>query len=476
MKKLLTLLLLFPISLTAQEKYFHELKGMEDSTETTHLFFRTFIPSDECCSFWTDHVTHFETSPNTDSVIFESVRRFPILFNDIGEKYVEDYFFLDNDIRKPFWILNRDGSYQNIYSHINGYNESFFYSGHHWGNRISYGKNDTLSFVVKNYESNSSIIILEDDSLPSEQYGYPILVKAIPEEPVCFENYKCFYGASDSVRFFDYNFLEIDPYQPEKIYLTRNDSLFVTPDLGMNINFLNDQFDWNSIGSLSFSQDSTSILATTEQRFRINGELSSFSNYQLLQSLNSGKNWREIYSDTSRIYINYFDSLGSTEFYMGVGKKLFAWNQLADLFSEIYTFDYDITGIYITQLSNPFYVLTKKELLISNSAGSNFVTLKKLPISNEEPELTPVSIKLHQNYPNPFNPTTTISFELDKPEDVTLTIFDALGRTIAVLVDEQRTTGVHEMSFDATNLSSGIYFYRLEAGAFSETKRFTLIK
>jgi hypothetical protein len=65
---------------------------------------------------------------------------------------------------------------------------------------------------------------------------------------------------------------------------------------------------------------------------------------------------------------------------------------------------------------------------------------------------------------------------LDRPAEVTLTIFDALGRVVSVLVDEQRTTGLHEISFDASSLSSGIYFYRLEAGAFSETKRFTLIK
>lgn len=99
------------------------------------------------------------------------------------------------------------------------------------------------------------------------------------------------------------------------------------------------------------------------------------------------------------------------------------------------------------------------------------------PVPNEEEKQEfPSSIKLHQNYPNPFNPSTTISFELDQSAEIKLTVFDALGRTISVLVDEQKTTGFHEVNFDASNLSSGIYFYRLESNGFTETKRFTLIK
>ncbi|MEQ9308498.1 MAG: T9SS type A sorting domain-containing protein [Balneolaceae bacterium] len=138
--------------------------------------------------------------------------------------------------------------------------------------------------------------------------------------------------------------------------------------------------------------------------------------------------------------------------------------------------DSRITGLYKKPNSDILYVLTTVELFEVNTSTVEKVSLKKLPVSNEEHKEIPNSITLHQNYPNPFNPTTTISFELDKSVEVTLTVFDALGRTVAVLVNEQKSTGLHQVGFDASNLSSGIYFYRLEAGAFMEIKRLTIIK
>ena len=138
--------------------------------------------------------------------------------------------------------------------------------------------------------------------------------------------------------------------------------------------------------------------------------------------------------------------------------------------------DYRITGLYKKPNSEILYVLTTDELFEVNTESKEITSLKKLPVSSEEPKEIPSAITLHQNYPNPFNPTTTISFELDKPIEVTLTIFDALGRTVATLVNERKSTGLHSINFEASNLSSGIYFYRLDAGEFSFTKRLTLIK
>ncbi|MCC6398223.1 MAG: T9SS type A sorting domain-containing protein, partial [Bacteroidetes bacterium] len=83
---------------------------------------------------------------------------------------------------------------------------------------------------------------------------------------------------------------------------------------------------------------------------------------------------------------------------------------------------------------------------------------------------------LAQNYPNPFNPGTTIRYELPKPSDVRLTIFDMLGRVVSVIVDERREAGVHEVRFDASGLTSGVYLYRLQAGDFVQTRRLLLLK
>jgi hypothetical protein len=88
----------------------------------------------------------------------------------------------------------------------------------------------------------------------------------------------------------------------------------------------------------------------------------------------------------------------------------------------------------------------------------------------------PENFYLFQNYPNPFNPSTKISFVLPQANNVKLTVYDALGREVAVLVNEFRQAGQWNAEFNASALSSGIYFYRLEAGSFTETKKMLLIK
>ncbi len=88
----------------------------------------------------------------------------------------------------------------------------------------------------------------------------------------------------------------------------------------------------------------------------------------------------------------------------------------------------------------------------------------------------PSAFKLMQNYPNPFNPATTITYQLASLSDVKLEVFDVLGRKVATLVNARQSAGVHSVTFNASNLASGIYFYRLQAGSFLETKKMMLVK
>jgi len=90
----------------------------------------------------------------------------------------------------------------------------------------------------------------------------------------------------------------------------------------------------------------------------------------------------------------------------------------------------------------------------------------------------PTSFKLFQNYPNPFNPETTIRFQLSDPAFVTLKVYDALGKEVAVLVNEFKQAGVQSSVFNINNYSlpSGIYFYRLTAGNYSSTQKMVLLK
>ncbi len=88
----------------------------------------------------------------------------------------------------------------------------------------------------------------------------------------------------------------------------------------------------------------------------------------------------------------------------------------------------------------------------------------------------PAEYLLSQNYPNPFNPVTNIKFSLPKTGYVNVTVFDISGREITTLVNEQLSAGVYKADFDGSNLSSGVYFYRIIAGEFSEVKKMTLVK
>ena len=83
---------------------------------------------------------------------------------------------------------------------------------------------------------------------------------------------------------------------------------------------------------------------------------------------------------------------------------------------------------------------------------------------------------LSQNFPNPFNPSTIITFQIPKTGLVTLKIYDVLGRQVTTLVNEELNVGKHETVFDASRISSGIYFYQLKAGSFVQTKKMILIK
>ena len=97
-----------------------------------------------------------------------------------------------------------------------------------------------------------------------------------------------------------------------------------------------------------------------------------------------------------------------------------------------------------------------------------------LDVAEQEP--LPRIFELAQNYPNPFNPSTAIRYGLPNRSHVLLTIYNTLGQQVAVLQNGEQEAGYHEVKFDATNLSSGVYFYRLEAGSFVQTRKLLLLR
>jgi hypothetical protein len=94
----------------------------------------------------------------------------------------------------------------------------------------------------------------------------------------------------------------------------------------------------------------------------------------------------------------------------------------------------------------------------------------------EDEETVPTEFSLEQNYPNPFNPTTTFGYSIPIQSKVVIKVFDILGNEVATLLDEEKSVGTYELTWNAANLSSGIYFYQLKAGEFVSTKKMILLK
>jgi len=90
--------------------------------------------------------------------------------------------------------------------------------------------------------------------------------------------------------------------------------------------------------------------------------------------------------------------------------------------------------------------------------------------------ILPDDFALYQNYPNPFNPSTVISWQLAVGSQVSLKVYDVLGNEVATLVNEEKAAGKYQVKFDGSKLTSGVYFYKLSAGAFTDTKKFILMK
>ena len=108
---------------------------------------------------------------------------------------------------------------------------------------------------------------------------------------------------------------------------------------------------------------------------------------------------------------------------------------------------------------------------IEREGGSLTVTT-----ATDGPADVPAEFALHQNYPNPFNPTTTIRYDIKERSDVTITVYDAMGRAVVQLVDGSRAPGSYEVEWNARSMSSGVYYYRIDAGTWSATRGLMLVK
>jgi hypothetical protein len=160
-----------------------------------------------------------------------------------------------------------------------------------------------------------------------------------------------------------------------------------------------------------------------------------------------------------------------TLFGIQVKRKIFTRNTSEVSTSITYGVNFGIIFSYYSD----FWASASESLVGCYINGILYGDTTLTTIQNINGEI-PSSFSLSQNYPNPFNPATNIKFAIPKNEFVKITVFDILGKEIVTLVNEQLQPGTYETNWNASNYPSGVYFYRLQADDFSETKRMTLIK
>jgi len=193
-------------------------------------------------------------------------------------------------------------------------------------------------------------------------------------------------------------------------------------------------------------------------------------------------------SEWNTVYTGNFTMLGSGWVYFPFSP--FVWNGTSNLVMEVCFNNNSIGANTNVAATNKAGVTWHQSLDLATGSGCTDLMGGGLQVnrpnvgfalnvltSGDEPGYgVPEKYSLGQNYPNPFNARTVIRFQLPAVSDVTIRVYDVLGKEVAMLVNEEKSAGSYAVDFDATMLSSGIYFYRMSVGGYTETRRMVVIK
>ena len=193
---------------------------------------------------------------------------------------------------------------------------------------------------------------------------------------------------------------------------------------------------------------------------------------RIFYTSNAGANWTLLTSGTTEALFSINFTSHDTAFVCGYNGTIIrttdagvSWSPQVSGITDI------LTKIWFTSPMVGYITTWYSKILKTTNGGITFVQ----KLSNEVPD----RFSLQQNYPNPFNPSTTIKFGVPvsvETQNIKLTVYDITGKEIAVLLDEPLSAGSYEVVWNSSGYASGVYFYRLTAGSFSETKKMVLSK
>jgi hypothetical protein len=192
----------------------------------------------------------------------------------------------------------------------------------------------------------------------------------------------------------------------------------------------------------------------------------------MMKTLDGGVTWQDVNPYTNFDLLNLHFISPDSGIVVGRGGRILSTVDGGQHFTKNYSVtSKDLYSIHIIN-QNKAWITGEKGTLLTTSPGTELFT----SINENHEGFLPQTISLKQNYPNPFNPTTTISYQIPDAAHVTIQVFNLMGQQVATLVNTKQQAGDHQVSFNATDLASGIYFYRINTDSYSQTKKMMLIK
>ncbi|HEX2786788.1 MAG TPA: T9SS type A sorting domain-containing protein [Ignavibacteria bacterium] len=264
--------------------------------------------------------------------------------------------------------------------------------------------------------------------------------------------------------------VDVSKSNPNVIYCGTDDAnVWVTQNSGTNWTKINNGLPYRWVTRVAVHPDSANVCYVTLSGYKVDSTGS-----HIFRTTNFGTNWTSVRGNLPDAPINdvIIDPNFTGTLFIGTDINVMVSTNWGTTWSVLAQGIPSNVPCHDLTLHNP----TRKLVVWTHGRSAFQITLPVVLNTENSASEIPNSYELKQNYPNPFNPSTNLEFQIPKTELVKLTVYDISGKVIANLINKNLNQGTYRVQFNGNNLSSGVYFYKLTAGDFSQTRSMVLIK
>ncbi|HMS32958.1 MAG TPA: T9SS type A sorting domain-containing protein, partial [Ignavibacteria bacterium] len=264
--------------------------------------------------------------------------------------------------------------------------------------------------------------------------------------------------------------VDVSKSNPNVVYCGTDDAnVWVTTNGGTNWSKINSGLPYRWVTRVAVHPDSANVCYVTLSGYKVDSTGS-----HIFRTTNYGTNWTSIKGNLPDAPVNdvIIDPANTNSLFIGTDINVMYTNNLGANWYVLGTGIPSNVPCQDLTFHNP-----SRMLVVWTHGRSAFKTVVPITGIQNNVSNVPLSFKLEQNYPNPFNPSTTIMYSIPNTKYLILKVYDALGKEVAVLVNEKKSPGSYQVEFDGNDFSSGIYFYSLQVdGKVFETRSMVLLK